>query len=189
MADAEARKWGIEVDKAFVVTTVEDSFLLDRELQDKPDLRRRADADPVVGPRLFGFRVTYWRNGADKYPPYGFVTVSRRGEVLSVRRQARLEGAGASPRADDLRPKADAFVASRRFPGAPDPVFEDARPTVMRSRTDYAFRYRVTSAVPTGDVVFYLYVQYVGDQPAGYELVEEYKDAASSTTRASGRRS
>jgi hypothetical protein len=176
VADAEARAWGIPVDKAFIVTTLADSFLLDKELRDKPDLRRRADADPVLGPRLFGYHVTYWRDGADKYPPYGDVVVSRTGEVLAVRRQARAEEPGASPKADDLKSKADAFVASRAFPGAPGPVYEDARPTVFRTRTDHMFRYRVPSDFPAGDVVFYLYVSYIGDQPAGYALIEEYKD-------------
>ncbi|HEX7616212.1 MAG TPA: PP2C family protein-serine/threonine phosphatase [Thermoanaerobaculia bacterium] len=176
VADAEARKWGIPVDKAFVVTTQDGSLLLDKELRDKPDLRRKADLDPVVGPRLFGFRVTYWRNGFDKYPPFGDVAVSRTGEILTVRRQARTEETGASPKADDLRPAADAFVASRAFPGAPNPVYEDVRPNVLRSRTDNVFRYKVPSTFPTGDVVCYLTVSFTGDQPAGYELVEEYRD-------------
>jgi sigma-B regulation protein RsbU (phosphoserine phosphatase) len=176
IADAEARKWGIEVEKAFVVTTLEDSPLLDKELRDKPDLRRKADADPVVGPRLVGFRVNYWRNGVDKYPPYGYVIVSRTGEVLAVRRQARLEETGAAPKAEDLRLRADAFAASRVFPGAPGPVYEDVRPNVQRSRTDHVFRYRVPSSFPTGDVVCYLTVAFIGDRPAGYELEEEYRD-------------
>jgi hypothetical protein len=176
VADAEARKWGIPVDKAFVVTTLDQSFLLDKELRDKPDLRRRADLDPVLGPRLVGYRVTYWRTGADKFPPYGDVAVSRTGEVLAARRQARLEETGASPKAEELRSRADAFVASRVFPGAPGPVYEDARPTVLRTRTDHSFRYRVPSAFPTGDVVLYLYVNFIGDQPSGYLLIEEYKD-------------
>ncbi len=89
VADAEARKWGIEVDKAFVVTTVGDSPLLDKELRDKPDLRRRADRDPVLGPRLFGFDVTYWRNGVDKYPPL------RRRPRLAHGRGPRRAAAGA----------------------------------------------------------------------------------------------
>ncbi len=176
VADAEARRWGIEVDKAFVVTTLEDSPLLEKELRDKPELRRKAEADLVLGPRLFGFHVTYWRNGVDKYPPFGSVSVSRTGEVAAVHREARLEEPGASPKADDLRAKADAFVASRGFLGAPGPVYEDARPTVLRSRTDTTFRYRVPSSFPTGDVVCYLYVNFVGDQPAGWSLIEEYKD-------------
>jgi hypothetical protein len=176
VADAEARKWGIPVDKAFVVTTLDDSPLLDKELRDKPDLRRKANADPILGPRLFGFRVTYWRNGADKFPPYGDVAVSRTGEVLAARRQARPEEPGASPKAEELRPRADAFVASRSFAGAPNPVFEDVRPNIYRGRTDYSFRYRVASSFPTGDVVFYLTVNFIGDQPSGYLLVEEYKD-------------
>jgi hypothetical protein len=117
--------------------------LLLKELQGKPDLRRRADLDPVLGPRLAGYRVTYWRNGVDKFPPYGDVVVSRTGEVLAARRQARPEEPGASPKAEELREKADAFVASRVFPGAPNPVYEDARPTVLRTRTDHSFRYRV----------------------------------------------
>jgi hypothetical protein len=176
VADAEARRWGIEVDKAFVVTTLEDSPLLDKELRDKPDLRRKAESDPVLGPRIFGFHVTYWRNGVDKYPPYGFVSVSRTGQVVAVLRQARLEETGASPKPDDLKARADAFVASRAFLGAPGPVYEDARPTVLRSRTDTTFRYRVPSTFPTGDVVCYLYVSFVGDKPAGYSLIEEYRD-------------
>src|SRR5271169_1806216 len=150
VADAEARKWGIPVEKAFVVTTLDQSLLLEKELREKPDLRRRADRDPVLGPRLFGFRVTYWRNGVDKYAPWGDVAVSRTGQVLAVRRQARQEEAGASPKAEDLRPKADAFVASRAFAGAPDPAYEDVRPTILTTRTDHVFRYRVPSAFPAG---------------------------------------
>ncbi|HVO50820.1 MAG TPA: SpoIIE family protein phosphatase [Thermoanaerobaculia bacterium] len=176
VADAEARKWGIEVDKAFVVTTLDDSPLLDKELRDKPDLRRMAESDPVLGPRIFAFRVTYWRNGVDKYPPYGMVAVSRTGEVVTALREARLEETGASPKADDLRAKADAFVASRSFLGAPNPVFEDVRPNVQRNRADYTFRYRVPSAFPMGDIVCYLYVSYIGDAPAGWSLIEEYRD-------------
>src|SRR5471030_326034 len=175
VADAEARKWGIPVEKAFVVTTLDSAYLLDKEFQDKPGLRRQADADPVLGPRLFGFRVTYWRNGVDKFPPWGDVAVSRTGQVLGARRQARQEETGAAPKAEALRPKADAFVASRAFPGAPDPVYEDVRPTVMRTRTDHVFRYRVPSSFPAGDIVFYLNVSFLGDQPAGYQLLEEYK--------------
>ncbi|MFI5120470.1 MAG: PP2C family protein-serine/threonine phosphatase [Thermoanaerobaculia bacterium] len=176
IADAEARRWGIPLDRCLAVTTLDQSFLLDKELQDKPGLRRRADLDPVLGPRLVGYRVTYWRIGADKFPPYGEVVVSRTGEILAARRQARPEEPGASPKAEELREKADAFVASRVFPGAPNPVFENARPTVLRTRTDHSFRYRVPSSFPTGDVVFYLDVNFIGDQPSGYVLVEEYKD-------------
>ena len=96
IADAEARKWGIEVDKAFVVTILDNAYLLDKEFQNKPDLRRRADLDPVLGPRLFGFRVTYWRNGVEKSPPFGDVVVSRTGQVLAARRPDR-------PRCSDVR--------------------------------------------------------------------------------------
>jgi len=176
VADPEARKWGIPVEKAFVVTTLNQSFLLEKELREKPDLRRRADLDPVLGPRLVGYRVTYWRNGVDKSSAYGDVVVSRTGEVLAVQWLARPEEPGASPKAEELRPKADAFVASRVFSGAPGPVYEDVRPTVLRTRTDHSFRYRVPSSFPAGDVVFYLDVDFIGDQPSGYVLAEEYRD-------------
>ncbi|HEY1435563.1 MAG TPA: PP2C family protein-serine/threonine phosphatase, partial [Thermoanaerobaculia bacterium] len=98
------------------------------------------------------------------------------GEVLAVLREARNEEAGDSPSADDLRREADAFVASRSFSGAPAPAFDDVRPNVLQNRADHTFRYKVATAFPTGDVVCYLNVSFVGGKPAGYELIEEYRD-------------
>src|SRR4029077_439006 len=76
------------------------------------------------------------------------------------------------------RPRADAFVQSRAFPGAPSPQFEDARPSVMRARTDWTFRYRVKTSFPIGKVVPYLYVHFTGDRFAGWTLIEEYADGS-----------
>ncbi|MEO6259947.1 MAG: SpoIIE family protein phosphatase, partial [Thermoanaerobaculia bacterium] len=77
-----------------------------------------------------------------------------------------------------LRPRADAFVHSRIFPGAPDPQFESARPGLMRNRSDWAFRYRVKTSLPIGDVVPYLYVIFAGDRFIGWALFEEYADGS-----------
>ncbi|HQR68339.1 MAG TPA: hypothetical protein PLB02_13200, partial [Thermoanaerobaculia bacterium] len=176
IADAEAEKLGVPLGRTFAVTTWEDSEILEKEFRFDAARRRAASADPVVGPRLGGYKVTYFRIGLEKFPPFAEVVVGVDGRVLWALRRYRNEEAGATPSADALRPRADAFVASRAFPGAPDPVFEEARPTVLRARTDHLFRYRVRSSVPTGDVVFYLGVQYAGEQLAGWILLEEYAD-------------
>src|SRR5207245_6632887 len=82
------------------------------------------------------------------------------------------------PAAEQLRPRADAFVRSRTFRGAPNPQFESARPTEYLSRTDWKFRYRVSSSFPTGDVVPYLYVYFAGEQFAGCQPGEEYANGS-----------
>src|SRR5688500_17017797 len=86
IADAEARKAGIPVDKAWSTLSWSGSGLLDEALDKDPDLRRRAAEDPAIGPRLGGYRATYYRRGLEKFPPYGDVVVSERsGEVLMRR--------------------------------------------------------------------------------------------------------
>jgi len=179
IADAAARQLGIPVDRAWSVLSWTNSTLLDKELEPKPDLRRRAVDDPVVGPRLGGYRRNYYRRGLEKTVPYGYVIVDQRtGAVLMARRMARAEEPGARLTEAQVRPKADAFVHSREFPGAPSPQFEDARPNVMRSRTDWTVRYRVKTNFPIGNVVPYLHVYFVGDQFAGWALIEEYADGS-----------
>src|SRR4051812_1886348 len=111
--------------------------------------------------------------------PYGFIVVDQRtGAVLMARRTLRAEETGARLTEAQLRPKADAFVHSREFPGAPSPQFEDARPNVLRSRTDWILRYRVKTNFPIGNVVPYLYVFFTGDKFAGWALIEEYADGS-----------
>jgi hypothetical protein len=179
IADREAVRWGIPVDKSWSVETWEGSPLLDKELNPDPQRRRGAANDPVIAPRLGGYHVQYFRRGLEKWTPYGYVYVEpHSGGIMAVRLRERNETPGKQPTEAELRGKADAFVASRTFLGAPSPQFEGARPTLYRSRTDWLFRYRVPSRYPTGNVVPYLYVHFIGDKLAGYELIEEYTDGS-----------
>ncbi|HEV7427695.1 MAG TPA: PP2C family protein-serine/threonine phosphatase [Thermoanaerobaculia bacterium] len=179
IADAAARQLGIPVDRSWTVLSWANSTLLDKELGPKPELRRRAADDPVIGPRLGGYKRVYYRRGLEKSVPYGYVVVDQRsGAVIMARRMSRAEETGARLTEAQLRVKADAFVHSREFPGAPSPQFEDTRPSVMRSRTDWIFRYRVKTNFAIGNVVPYLYVYYVGDRFSGWALIEEYADGS-----------
>ena len=86
IADEEARKLlGIPVDRAWNNITWVGSPHLERELENDPERYRRAADDPVVGPRLGGYRVTYYRRGLEKSIPYGYVYVSGQGEILAAR--------------------------------------------------------------------------------------------------------
>ena len=176
IADEEARKLGIPVEKAWDNMTWVGSPHLDRELENDPERYRRAVDDPVVGPRLGGYRVTYYRPDLEKGIPYGYIYVSGEGEILAARLRQRQETAGVHRTEAQLRPLADAFIRSRVLPGAPSPVFQQARPNVLRARTDWTFRYAVPSKFPTGNVVMYLWVYYNGDRFAGWDLIEEYTD-------------
>jgi len=179
IADAEARQIGIPVDRAWTVLSWQDSPLLNKELEPKPDLRRRSADDPVIGPRLGGYKRVYYRRGLEKTIPYGYVVVDHRtGAILMARRQRRAEETGARLTEAQVRPLADAFVHSRNFPGAPSPQFEDARPNVLRSRTDWVLRYRIKTSFPIGNVVPYLNVYFAGDRFSGWVLADEYADGS-----------
>ena len=180
LADAAARQIGIPVDRAWASLTWSTSPYLDKEFQYTPDRYRRAFDDPVIGPRLGSYRRVYYRRGLEKFPPYGAVYIDRAtGDVLGERLQLRTEEAGAKLTAAQLRPRADQFVQARKFIGAPSFAFESARPTELRLRTDWVFRYRVRTNFPTGRVVPYLNVYFVGDRFAGWQLAEEYADGSS----------
>jgi hypothetical protein len=177
IADAEARRMGIPVEKAWASLSWSDSPLITKELQGKEDLLRHAADDPVLGPRLGGFKRSYYRRGMEKFQPYGYVVVSQRdGAVLAERRMLRLDETGAHATEEQLRPIADAFVRSRQFPGAPAPQFESARPNVTPARTDWVFRYRVHTDFPIGNVVPSLNLFFSGDKLTGWALIEEYAD-------------
>ena len=179
IADSEARRLGIPVDQAWSVLSWEYSPLLDKELEPHPELRRRAEEDPVLGPRMGGYKRVYYRRGLEKYIPYGSVVVDQRtGDVLMAHVFHRAEETGAHLTEGQIRPLADAFVHSRLLRGAPSPQFEDARPSVLRGRTDWTFRYRIKSSFPVGNVVPYLHVYFSGDKFAGWGLIEEYADGS-----------
>ena len=177
IADREARLAGIPVDSAWSVMTWSDSGPLEEVLRNDPALRRRAADDPVIGPRLGGYKATYYRRGLEKFQPYGEVVVSAQtGEILMRRVRMRNEDPGARLEEAEIRRRADAFVQSRTFIGSPSPQFEDARPTRQRNRTDWIVRYRIPSKFPTGAVVPYLWVAFTGDKLGGWSLIEEYSD-------------
>ena len=179
IADPAARKVGIPVDNAWANLSWQSSPLLEKELRDDPQARLRAYGDPVIAPRLGSYRRTYYRAGKDKFTPYGAVVVNgRTGDVIAARMFARNEETGKHATEAQLRPIADAFVKSRAFPGAPSPQFESARPNVLRTRTDWVFRYRVPSNFAAGKIVPYLVVHFIGDRFAGWNLMEEYADGS-----------
>ncbi|HVS31543.1 MAG TPA: PP2C family protein-serine/threonine phosphatase [Thermoanaerobaculia bacterium] len=179
IADREAKKAGIEVERAWSILTWAGSGPLDQELDRSPELRRQAAADPVIGPRFGGYHATYYRRGLEKFQPYGDIVIDAgSGEVLMWRRRMRAEEPGERLEEGEIRRRADALIASRSFPGAPNPQFEDARPTRLRNRTDWIVRYRVPSTFDTGKVVPYLWVYFTGGQLGGWALIEEYADGS-----------
>jgi hypothetical protein len=176
IADRAAAQVGIPVERTFATLIWFPSPILEKELQKHP---RRSDAwdDAVLGPRSNAYRITYYHQGKDKFPPYGNVFVdARTGAVIAARIRLRAEDAGAHPTEAQLRSRADAFVKSRPFPGSPSPQFESARPNVLRGRTDWVFRYRIPMKFPLANVVPYLAVHFVGDRFAGWDVMEEYAD-------------
>lgn len=177
IADAAARRLGIPVEKAWAVLSWEHSPLLDKELEPHPDLRRRAEDDPAFGPRMGGYKRVYYRRGLEKWAPYGYVVIDQKtGDVLMQRRTLRPEETGAHLDEAQARRLADSYVRSRTFRGAPSPQLEDARPNVLRGRTDWTIRYRAKATLAAGTVVPYLHVYITGDKLAGFALIEEYAD-------------
>src|SRR5688572_17341414 len=70
IANRAARDVGIPVQRAWATLVWWPSPILEKELRDHP---RRADAwsDPVLGPRLNSYRVTYYHLDKEKFPPHG----------------------------------------------------------------------------------------------------------------------
>ena len=176
IADKAAREVGIPVNRSWATLVWFPSGILSHELRNHPK-REAAWNDPVLGPRLNAYRITYYHTDKEKFPSQGMVHVgAQRGEVTAALLRLRSEDAGAKATEAQLRPRADAFVKSRSFRGAPSPVFESARPTLLRGRTDWVFRYRVPLTFPLKNVVPYLNVSFAGDKLAGWYLSEEYAD-------------
>ena len=186
-ADPMERDLGIPVGQSWPILSWDMSRLLEKELRDDPGRYARAYDDPVLGPRLGSYLRIYFRRGQSKSTPYGYVWIDgRNGRVLGARLTPREEESGKHATEAEMRPRADAFVHSRPFDGAPSPQFESARPTVMRTRTDWVFRYRVPSAFQIGKIVPYLNVYYNGDRFGGWELSEEYADGSTFTGESGG---
>lgn len=179
IADRAARAAGIPVEKAWSTLTYQGAGPLDEELKNDPARRRRAAADPVLSRFLGGYRVVYYRRGLEKFPPYGDVHVSAQtGEILTARLRLRNEERGANLSEEQLRGRADAAARGLMKPGMPVPKFEDARPNRLRQRTDWVFRYRLSSNVPTGNVVPYLWIYFTGDKLAGSSYINELADGS-----------
>src|SRR3954447_2598400 len=177
IANRAARDVGIPVDKAWETVTWRTAQLLAKELRTQPERRAAAYADPVISPRLDSYFIHFYRTTKEKGIGYGYVFVNgRNGDVVGARRFYRDEESGPHLTEAQLRPRADAFVHSRSFPGAPSPQFESARSTVIRNRTDWVFRYRVASSFFGKEIVPYLNVYFAGDRFAGWELRDEYAD-------------
>jgi len=180
IADEAAAQLGVAPHTLWSAMSWRSSPLLDRELEKHPKRRDAAAQDPVLGPRLGAYHIAYYQKNVSKFPPYAFVMVSgRTGEVIASHLRLRPEIAGTHPTEQQLRARADAFVHSRAFAGAPNPQFESARPTILRTRTDWVFRYRVASTFSVGKVVPLLNVYFVGDRFVGWDLSEEYNDGRS----------
>ena len=178
IADQAARNVGIDVANSWSTIIWMPSPFLTKELRNHPR-RDAAWEDPVIGPRMRTYRITYYAKNNVKNPPLGYVLIGgERGSVVSARRFRRPEDVGKTMTEAELRPKADAFINSRAFRAAPSPVFESARPTVQRNRTDWVFRYRVKMDFPLENVVPYINVYYAGDQFVGWLLIEEYADGS-----------
>jgi hypothetical protein len=177
IADEAAAQLGVAPHRLWSAMTWGDSAMLVKELQRDPKRRVDAANDPVLGPRMGAYHVAYYQAGIAKFPPYVVVDVSgRTGEVVTAHLRDRQETVGKNPTEQQLRARADAFVHSRALPGAPNPQFESARPTIFRTRTDWVFRYRIPTTFQIGKVVPLLNVYFSGDRFAGWDLSEEYTD-------------
>ena len=169
VADAEARKWGIEVDKAFVVTT------LDELLAPRQGAPRQAGPQ-AQGRRRPGRSARGSSGSGSRTGATASTSTRRTGDVVGLadgrgpRRAAAGADGGARGVAEGRRPPRRG--PTRSSPRAPSrarrtPSSRTCGRTSCRTRTDHSFRYRVPSSFPTGDVVCYLDVHFVGDKPRG----------------------
>ena len=179
IANAAAAEYGIPVDEAWTIVTWEQHDMLESLFGDDADLRRRAAADPVVGPRISSWRVTWFRKGEAKFPGWGFAFVTPEGQLTGIRRTLRPEEKRDTASPDQVRSDSDRFVAAHSFAGAPNPVFESVREsTLAGGRTDTILRYKVAGSIDTGKISTLLAVYYSGAERTGWMLLEEYADGS-----------
>ena len=179
IADREARRLGVDLDETWGSVSWENHGLLEAEFKGKPELRRQAALDPVVGPRMVAYHVIYFYKGKPKFPNAFDVYVDpRTGAVIGARRRVANEDAAPAMTDAEARRIADQFLAGRTLPGVRNPQFEDIRPTVWRNRVDRIVRYRVPNDFPTGKVAMLVGVYFIGNRFAGWMPIEEYADGS-----------
>jgi len=179
IADREAQKLGVDLNRAWGVTSFEQHGLLEDRYKDDPELRRRADADPVVGPRINAYFVRYFRTGEPKFPQWADVYVDGRdGAVIGVRTFDRNDDAAQALSDAEVKRRADEFLRSRRIPGVVNPQYWEIRPTVYRKRVDKLVLYRVPHDFPTGKISMLIGIYFTGDRFAGWMPIEETADGS-----------
>ena len=179
IADREMQKLGVDLGKVWGLTRWDTSDLLEHEFKGKPDLRRKAGLDPIVGPRISAYQVMYFYDNKPKFPNYSDVYVDpRTGAVIGARRRIANEDAAPAMTDAEARQQADRFLATHKLPAVANPQFEDIRPTVLRNRVDRLVRYRVPHDFPTGKVAMLVGVYFIGNRFAGWMPLEEYADGS-----------
>ncbi|MBL8114383.1 MAG: PP2C family protein-serine/threonine phosphatase [Acidobacteria bacterium] len=176
LADAAARKTGIEVDGAFAVIHWDPGDPLREALSKDPKLLEEAERDPALAPRLGCYEVKYFRKGVEKWNEFGIVWVGLDGAIVGARRRERPDFVAPKAEEAELRRRADAFLASGTLPGVPAYEFDAARPTVLKGRTDVQFRYKVPSRVVVPGVSSYVGVYFIGPELAGWLPYDERDD-------------
>lgn len=178
VADRAMRKLGVKVEDTWSVVSWENHNLLEAEFKGKPELRRQAQSDPIVGPRMLAYHVAYFYNGKPKNLRHDVYIDPRNGDVIGARRRVPNEEAAPAATDEEVRRIADRFVSTNKLPGVINPQFDNVRPTVWRNRTDRVVRYRVPHDFPTGKVAMALDVNFIGNRFAGWMPVEEYADGS-----------
>lgn len=187
IADREAKRLGVDLSKAWGVTSYESHGMLEDTYKNDPELRRRAGTDPIVGPRMSAYWIRYFRSGQPKNPHWADVYVDGdSGAVVGARMFASTEQAARPLSDQEARRRADEFLRTHPSPGTADPQFEEIRPTVWRHRVDKLVRYRVPHTFPTGKVALFVGVYFIGDQFAGWMPLEELADGSQFRGDASG---
>ena len=179
IADKELQKLGVKLEDVWGTVSWENHILLEDEFNGKPELRRKAGLDPIVGPRMVAYHVPYFYRDRPKFPQGADVYIRPdTGEVIGARHRVPNEAPAGTITDEEAKRIADQFLATHKLPGVANPVFEDIRPTVFRNRTDRLVRYRVPHDFPTGKVAMLVGVYFIGDKFAGWMPIEEYADGS-----------
>jgi hypothetical protein len=177
-ADGAARKLGVKLEDTWSVVSWENHGLLENQFKGKPELRRQAGVDPIVGPRMVAYFIPYFYKGRTKLRAADIYVSPDTGAIIGARRFVPFEDAAPAFTDDAARREADRFLAAQRLPGVANAQFDDVRPTVWRNRTDRLVRYRVPTSFDTGKVSMYVGVYFIGNQFAGWMPIEEMSDGS-----------